>query len=236
MSHPRTVVTGASSGIGRATALALAESGHALALVARREALLHEVADACRKAGSPKAIIVVGEVQDPMLEESLVMAAGELGDGPLALVNNAGIGKFGPVAKATRDDLTHQIEVNLFGTILPTRTLLPLMLATERGHIVNVVSMIATHPMPFCAAYAASKAGVLAFAKCLAHEVRRSGVRISNVLPGATATPIWDPMGGPPREDMIPAEAVAGMIRDILDSPPNRSYDEVLMLPVKGVL
>jgi NAD(P)-dependent dehydrogenase (short-subunit alcohol dehydrogenase family) len=232
----RAVVTGASSGIGRAVALALAGSGHSLALAARREALLREVAAACLAAGAPAVCVVSGSVADPSLGEELVSAAASLGGGPLALVNNAGIGAFGPVATATNEALTGQIRTNLFGTILPTRALLPAMLAAGRGDIVNVVSMLATHPMPGCAAYAASKAGVLAFARCLALEVRRKGVRVSNVLPGATDTPIWDAIGGPPREEMIPASAVGDLVRDILDSPRDRSYDEVLLMPVKGVL
>jgi NAD(P)-dependent dehydrogenase (short-subunit alcohol dehydrogenase family) len=114
---------------------------------------------------------------------------------------------------------------------------IPWMLRAGGGHIVNVLSIAATHPFSGAAAYCASKAGLHMFGKALAAEYRGRGIRVTSLLPGSTDTPLWDKQSfQPSREDMLPARAVAECIRDVILSPPDRSYDEIVLMPPKGIL
>lgn len=229
------VVTGAGSGIGRATAVSLAEGGWRLVLAGRREGPLRESADLCRDAGAPEVSVRPCDVRLQRDCENLSQA---VPDGArLALVNAAGVASFGPVSQMAPDRIESQIDTNLLGTIWATRAILPKMLEFGQGDIVNVLSIAASTPLPGAEVYSASKAGVLAFGRSLALTVRKQGVRVVAILPGATDTPLWDPSSGmPPREDMLPAGAVAEVIRSAIDSPRDRSLDEIVVMPPKGIL
>ena len=233
----KSVVTGASSGIGRATALLMAGSGHELVLVSRRESVLEEIRQRCESLGCPCATVVAGDVADPETAEHVKQAVGDSDDREVVLINNAASASFGPFHELTAESACTMIDVGLKGGLLMAHALLPAMLEQGRGTIVNVLSIAATQAIPGAAAYCAMKAGMLAFSRTLALEYRRNGVRVGSILLGSTDTAIWDGMSDhPPREDMLQPEAVAEMILQMVSAPRDRSLDEVVLTPPKGFL
>lgn len=236
MSQPkRVVITGASTGIGHATARALAKHGHALVLVARRADLLLEVARECLDLGATAATAAPLDLSEATQAGRLAQHLQNLPAGEQVLVNNAGVAQFGDFATTTWADHARQVEVNLLGLMAATHALLPGMLAEGSGLVVNVLSIAATHVFPGAEAYSASKAGALAFGRSISASYRRQGIRVTQVLPGATDTPIWGE-GGPDRNQMLSPDAVARVIRDVVEASPDRVMDEITVTPPFGVL
>lgn len=181
------VVTGASTGIGRSIALRMAERGHAVVAGVRRD----EDGHALVAAGGPNIRPVHLDVTD---EDSIAAAVSEIeldATGLTALVNNAGIAIGGPVEGLALDRWRQQFEVNLFGQVAVTKAFLP---AIRRGHgrLVFISSNSGVVSTPMLAPYCASKHAVEALGFSLREELRPWGIRVSMVLPGAIATPIWD--------------------------------------------
>lgn len=230
----RIVVTGASSGIGRETAIALAKAGHQLVLASRRQGLLLELMEECRAADIVHTVTC--DVTCPDECRALVEEAMKLGgEVEPVLVNAAGMAEFGDFQAMPWPSVEGQIATNLLGPLAICQAIVPWMLSVGRGQIINVLSVAASHPFPGAVAYAASKAGLLMAGKCLAAEYRARGIRVTSLLPGATDTPLWGP-GGPAREDMLSPSAVARAIADLIDLPPDRNVDEMVLMPPKGVL
>jgi NAD(P)-dependent dehydrogenase (short-subunit alcohol dehydrogenase family) len=187
------VVTGAGRGIGRATALALADAGSALALGARSVGQLEEVASAIGERGG-WALVAALDVADPESVQRFVdMAVARFGRVDV-LINNAGSnngsadGAVGPLWEINPEAWWQDIEINLRGTFLCTHAALPHMIAAGRGHIVNMVSMAAVMPWPYDSAYACSKAAVIRLTDSVAHEVRDKGVYLFALSPGSVDT------------------------------------------------
>jgi 3-oxoacyl-[acyl-carrier protein] reductase len=129
------------------------------------------------------------------------------------------------------------IRGNLTATYLLCRSALPPMLAAGRGTIVAIVSLAAVRAIPGCAAYTASKAGVLGLARSLAAEVRGRGVRVAALCPGAVDTPFWDSIpGAPDRIRMLRPEAVAEAALLVVAQPPGAFVEEIVLAPTPGVL
>lgn len=233
------VITGATSGIGLETARLLAQEGWSLVLAGRRESVLLAVSAECLNLGAPSAAPVPCDLTVAEETQRLADAATGFvdGNGRVALVNSAGIASFGAFESSDLKNSVDQIEVNLNGLMRATHALLPILRQAESGHVINVLSISATHAFSGATAYCASKAGALMFSRCLAQEVRREGIRVTALLPGSTDTPLWDKGDWkPPVEDMLSAHAVAEVIRDVLLSPLDRSYDEITLMPPKGIL
>jgi 3-oxoacyl-[acyl-carrier protein] reductase len=226
------LITGASRGIGRATALALHEAGWRLSLAARSTDAL---ADLVRETGGEhlaNACDVTAEAAVARVVAATVEKFGRLD----ALVCAAGVGAFAPTVQSTLSDWDAQIAVNLTGTYLACREALKVMLLRRSGHLVTILSVASKVAFPASAAYCASKWGAYGLTRVLAEEVRRGGVRVTAVLPGSTDTAFWDGIGGPPREDMLSAARVADAVRYALESPPDASVDEIQIMPPKGIL
>ncbi len=237
MVSKRVVITGASSGIGRSAALHLAKSGHALLLVSRRLDLLLELSKECAARGA--RAIGVASLDLAQTNESLKLqdAVRDFQTGEVVLVNAAGQARFGSFHETPLDDHLAQMQVNTAGTIAATHALLPLMLDSGSGQIVNVLSIAVRHSFPGAAAYSASKAAIDAFGKCLSAEYRAQGIRVTSLYPGATDTALWvEGSGHPPREKMLSARAVGRAIRDLINLPPDRVVDELTMTPPLGIL
>src|SRR5947209_19359667 len=175
-------VTGASTGIGRATVERLARDGYAVIAGVRRD------------GDAPAA--AAGHVLIDLAEPRSVVASAksvlELTDGRLdALVNNAGINVNGPFEALPIDEWRRQFEVNLFGQLTLTRELLPALLAS-RGRVITVGSVGGRFSAPFLGPYSASKFAVRAWMDALRHELSPHGVKAILIEPGAIRTPIWD--------------------------------------------
>ena len=178
------VVTGASRGIGRRIALRLASHGMRVVLTARDAPALEEVAGEVRKAGG-EAKVLVQDLLLPGAVDRLREFALETWEAPYLLVNNAGIGFFRRLARQDARQLTVQLGVDLIAVLAVTRALLPSMLATGRGHVLNVGSMAAEVPLPRLAPYSGIKGAVKGFTLSLGREVAPTGL-VASVLEPVT--------------------------------------------------
>lgn len=183
--HP-VVVTGASTGIGRATAAALVEHGVRVFPTVRREADAAALRTEMGELVTPLVLDVTD--QDTVRRAGDVVAAA----GPLSgLVNNAGVAVPAPLEYLPLAELRKQLEVNLVGQLGVTQAMLP-ALRRGRGRIVNIGSIGDRIAGPLLGAYAASKFGLLGLTDALRTELSRAGIRVILVEPGVVATPIWD--------------------------------------------
>ena len=174
------VVTGASTGIGAATAQAMARAGMAVMLGARRTDALASVQQAIREAGG-QAEILTTDVRDPAQVEALVDAAVTRFGRLDAVVGNAAMGVLRPIAEGRVEEWTAVLETNLIGTMVLCRAALRHLLPQRRGDILLMGSAAASGAWPYFGAYAASKAGVMALARTLRAEVAGQGVRVMTI-------------------------------------------------------
>src|SRR6266566_4020798 len=177
------VVTGASSGSGRAAALELARRGANLVLAARRSELLEEVANECRALGVDCRIAVT-DVTKRQDCTRLMETAGNVD----VLVNNAGFAIFDPFESAKPDDLDSMMQTNYFGAVWCAQAVLPQMLARRRGTIVNVASIAGIMGYARMGGYCATKFAVIGFSETLRDEVLGRGVRVAMICPGTVET------------------------------------------------
>ncbi len=235
MATYRIVITGASSGIGRATALLAAKHGHSLFLIARNQDRLEKVAQECKDGG---ARYVVYDLYDISKSTRAIAKMHDVaGGGEIVLVNNAGCAQFGEFHEMPIEKSIEQVEVMLNGTMRMAHTLLPMMLEQKKGTIVNVLSIAATHTFASAEAYSSAKAGALAFSKCLAMSYKDQGVRVIALIVGATDTPLWDDKDwSPPKEDMLTSDQVATKIIEAIEQQNGGEYQEIVLLPPKGIL
>jgi len=181
-------VTGASSGIGEATALAFARRGSRLALGARRLDRLNAVAQKCREKGSPDVStrrLDVGRSSDAAAFVTSALRDHERID---ILVNNAGLGWMGRLHEMPREKVDELIATNLAGVIATTQAALPSMLERRRGVIINVASVVGFRAAPYSAVYSATKYAVVGLSHALRGELSGSGVKVCVVYPASTQT------------------------------------------------
>lgn len=209
------LITGASSGIGAATALACGAEGMRVVLAARRDDRLREVAAQVKAAGGD-ALPVPTDVTDRRQVDALVQAAEERFGRVDVLVANAGLGYPGPLASTPDEANVRTLEVNLLGVIRSVQAVLPGMLARREGHIVTISSVAAGLAMPGGVVYAATKAGVHRFTEGLRREVGRHGIRVTDILPGIIDTPMTARVTDFPK---APASAVARTVLRAIRRP-----------------
>lgn len=189
------VVTGASSGIGRGTALRLGALGANVVLAARRTDMLDEVAGEIRRAGG-KALVVTTDVSRPEEMEKLAQATVSHFGKIDVWINNAGVGAIGPFEDIPLQDHARVIDVNLKGVIYGSHVALRQFRSQGRGTLINIGSIESEVPLAYHASYAASKAGVLALGRALNEEIRLAGlgesVAVATVLPWAIDTPFFN--------------------------------------------
>jgi len=211
---PVALVTGASTGIGRATALRLAKSGWTVLAGVRDPAAGERLLADAPAAGRllPLAVDVTDAEQIARAAQTVEQETGQAaapGTGRLdALVNNAGIGVGGPLELVALDDLRWQFEVNVFGQVAITQAMLP-ALRRAGGRIVLVSSIGGRVAMPFTAPYAASKHAIEAIGDTLRVELRRSNVQVAIIEMASVATPIWDKAHADADRVAIPADLQA---------------------------
>jgi 3-oxoacyl-[acyl-carrier protein] reductase len=181
------IVTGAGSGVGRATAIALAGEGMRLALVGRRREALDETARLIVSSGRPILVVPTDITEEAYVEGTVRTVVEELG-GVDVLVAAAGIGRYGPVETYSLADWDATLATNLTGVFLYSRGVLPAMRERGGGAIIAIASGAAKQGYANLAAYAASKFGLLGFMQSLAEEVRSDGIKVSTILPGSIAT------------------------------------------------
>ncbi|HEX9269617.1 MAG TPA: SDR family oxidoreductase [Candidatus Limnocylindria bacterium] len=213
------LVTGASSGIGRAFAERLARDGYDLVVVARRRGRLEELASRLRSDPGVAVEIIAADLGDPASLARVERRAGEGPDIDL-LVNNAGFGAYMPFARLAPERVEQLIRVHVVATTRLARAVVPGMLERGRGTIVNVASMLAfsatipPDPMPHRVVYAATKAYLVAFSQALAAELGSSAIKVQALCPGTVATEFHVVQGapGPLPGSMDPADVVAASL------------------------
>jgi NAD(P)-dependent dehydrogenase (short-subunit alcohol dehydrogenase family) len=190
------VVTGASSGIGRATAIALARQGARIGLLARRGDALERVAAECAKASGTdgRTLVLPADVTDSDAVHAAAAAVVDRFGRIDGWVNCAGVTMFGPLLEVPLDDIRRVLDVNVMGSVNGARAALPVMVAQDAGVLVNVSSLLGRVAQPYGAAYCMTKFALRALTVSLREELRLAGVRgvaVGTVLPGAIDTPIY---------------------------------------------
>ena len=235
------LITGASSGIGAATALALAQEGAAVALVARRQDRLEELAKTITAAGG-KAEVIALDIADPaQANEAAARTVSALG-GLDILVNNAGIMLLGPVGGADPSDFSRMLDINVLALMNLTHAALGTMTPQKSGHIVNISSVSGRGAGPTSAGYSATKWAVGGFSEGLRQEVRLSNIRVTVIEPGVVATELTDHITHTETKNnyegriagMTPLEAedIAAAVVYAVTQPLRVNVNEILIRPL----
>jgi NADP-dependent 3-hydroxy acid dehydrogenase YdfG len=232
-------VTGASSGIGEATALACAGAGAAVALAARRAERIDALAERIAGEGG-RAVAVHADVGEEAQARAFVERAhAELGRLDV-LVNNAGVMLLGPIENAPTEEWGRMIHANVLGVLYCTHAALPLMHEQGSGHIVNVSSVAGRIARAGSGVYNLTKFGVGAFSESLRQEGVALGVRVTLIEPGAVATELAGHNRPEVREQiakrfgditLLTAEDIANAVLYAISQPPHVSVNEVLVRP-----
>jgi hypothetical protein len=188
LTRPVALVTGASSGIGLELATLLARDGHDLVLVARRSDRLEAIAQGLREEYGANSTVMARDLAEPDSARVVAQEAEARGFEIDVLVNAAGFGVYGPFDETPIEPELAMIQVNVVALTELTKRLLPAMRRRRRGRILNVASTASFLPGPLMAVYYASKAYVLSFTEALANETAGSGVAVTALCPGPTAT------------------------------------------------
>ncbi|HLF28675.1 MAG TPA: SDR family oxidoreductase [Anaerolineae bacterium] len=232
------IITGASSGIGAATAQAFGRAGMRVALFARRADRLEQVATEVHAAGG-QAIVVPGDIRDRgTIIELVDRTLAEFGQIDV-LFNNAGLGRLGWLETLDPADVRLQLDVNLLGLIDLTQVALPHMLHRRSGHIINMASLAGKIGTPTYTVYAATKFGVAGFSEALRREVAPWGVHVSALYPGGVATEWGQQVGYRRRSALAFARRVrmpAGDVARAVVALVKRPRREVILPPAARVL
>jgi 3-oxoacyl-[acyl-carrier protein] reductase len=226
------LVTGATHGIGRATAFALGRAGYRVGVCSRTATRVSTLVEELRAAGI-EAAGRAGDVAEPgdatAIVEQVAGALGEIG----VLVNNAGVLIARPIAELTLEDWDATMATNLRSLFLMTRAVLPPMRAKGRGDIVNVASLAARNGFVGGTAYTASKHAVLGFGRSLMLELRKEGIRVITVCPGSVDTGMLQdqPMLKADPQRILRPDDVADVILDTLRLPHRALVSEVDLRP-----
>lgn len=229
------VITGGGSGIGLALARVFARAGYSVVISGRDLKRLQAAAAELRQ-GKAEVIAIACDVRDPASVRKMFQEIAARHSAIDVLINNAGVAHaLAPVDMLPIETWQQVIDTNLTGTFLVTQAALPLLRAG--GTIVNNLSVAATRPFPGMSAYNASKFGALGFTQALREDLRKRGIRVLALLPGATDTDIWNQFwADAPKEKMVPADAVAQAVLHAVSAPANTTIEEIRIGPTTGVL
>lgn len=189
------LVTGASSGIGKAFAIELAKKGVHLIITARSENKLQQLADEIRSEYNVEVQVIPGDLSLKDTPELIFKTVTEKGWEPDILVNNAGFGKWSGFLDTGRETYDEMLMLNINALVKLTHLFIPAMLKNKAGGVINIASTGAFQPCPYIAVYCASKAFVLSFSEALYGEYHQKGVTVTVVCPGNTATGFQETAG-----------------------------------------
>jgi NADP-dependent 3-hydroxy acid dehydrogenase YdfG len=235
------LVTGASSGIGEATALALAQEGAAVALVARRRERLEELAQKIGEMGGQTAVIVSDLAQGGQAATVVQQTLTALGRLDI-VVNNAGIMLLGPVAGGDPSDLQRMMDLNVTALMHLSQAALEVMKPQRSGHIVNISSVSGRGASPLSAGYSASKWAVGGFSEGLRQEAKQDRIRVTVIEPGVVATELTDHITHTQTKDMyegrikdmvpLESEDIAAAVLYAVTQPERVNVNELLIRPL----
>ncbi len=234
----RALITGASSGIGKETALAFAKAGINLVLIGRDQQKLATVAAMAADLGVSAQAYPLDLADIPEVAPNIAKIAQE--SGPIdILINNAGMGYTNPLADTPLSDWQRVIDLNLTSVYQCVQGILPAMRQQGGGTIINVSSIAADNFFPDWGAYSVSKAGLVAFSRILAIEERANAIRITIIIPGAVNTPIWDSdsvKADFDRSAMLTPDIIAQAILQAVLLPKQAVVETMTIMPSAGAL
>jgi NADP-dependent 3-hydroxy acid dehydrogenase YdfG len=234
------VITGASSGLGEATARLLAAQGAAVVLGARRVERIQAVADELTNSGG-KALAVATDVTDPDQVKALVDAAVQTYGRIDVMINNAGLMPHSPLERLKIDDWNQMIDVNIKGVLYGIAAALPYMQQQQAGHIINVSSVAGHKVRSGGVVYAATKTAVRVISEGLRQEVKPYNIRTTVISPGAVATELPNSVTEPDiaenirksYESAIPADSFARAVAFAMSQPEDVDVNEILFRPTR---
>ncbi len=230
------LITGASRGIGAATARTLAKAGYQLLLVARPSEEFRRLTDELRTGGTRVETAEI-DLSDPMAIGPGVRELCSRGLVPTVVVNNAGAAWTGPLSDMPLDRWQWLLQLNLTSVFQVCQNVVPLLRAAGGGLIVNVSSHAARNAFPGWGAYCASKAALASFSRCLAEEERSNGIRVSTLTLGSVNTPLWDSetvQSSFDRRAMLAADQVARTLLFLAEQPHQQVVEDLTLMPAVG--
>lgn len=233
------IITGASAGIGWASAIALAEEGAHIVITARREDRLNQLVEAIKKAGSD-ATVVAGDAREEDTAKRTVEAALKITGKIDILLNNAGMGIYKQLADTTLEDYDVMMDTNMRSGFLFTRYVVPEMLKQKSGTILMLSSMAGVYGFPNEAVYCATKFAQVGFAQALDKELRPHGIKVGAICPGGTKTEFAIGTGrtqeGVDASGMLEPEDVAGAVLLACTQSANSRIIEIQMRTMNEAL
>jgi len=243
------VVSGASMGVGKATAQRFAQEGATVILLARRKLLLDEIAETLGANAVPIATDVTSSTEVRSAFEQVATRFGHVD----VLVNSAGASRIRLIEEASDDDIAVTVNTNLVAPIYTTRAAIPLLRAAGGGDVMNISSEITLDHMPMMTLYAATKRGLNGFTEAMNHELRRDSIRVTLVILGAVgdtgihenfgpgdlerAWPIWEADGYLTRmsgTQLLTSASVADVLFDVLTRPRELMMDVIHVRPASS--
>jgi len=225
------LITGASRGIGFAIARCLGNMGARVAICARDQQRLDQAASFLRTEGIETLALQVDVTQGDQVSSLIQKTQQELGPIDI-LINNAGIGVFGPFYQLGESDWNTVLDTNLKAVFLLCRAVAPDMIRRQTGHIINIASLAGKSTFPNGAVYCASKWALMGLTGCMAEDLRSYGIRVSAICPGSVATEFGGPRGKDPSTILQP-EDVAHAVAALVTQAPGSFISEVHIRPTR---
>ena len=236
--QPTALITGASRGIGAATARAFATAGFDLLLVARSSEALEQLAGDLRSNGRRVETAAIDLAEASGVAAGLQALLGRGLHQPTVVINNAGAAYTGSLAEMPIERWQWLMQLNLTSVFQVCQAVLP-GLRERGGQIINVSSHAARNAFPDWGAYCTSKAALASFSRCLAEEERQHGIRVSTLTLGAVNTPLWDSEtvhSSFDRRAMLSPERVAEALLSLAQQPSSQIVEDATLMPAAGVL
>ena len=225
------LVTGASRGIGLAIARRLGELGARLSLCARDSARLESATAALRNEGFQTLAMAADVTHANEIQTLVDRTHRELGPIDI-LINNAGIGRFGPAHQMSEADWDAVLDTNLKSVFLVTRAVAPEMIERKRGHIVNISSLAGKNAFANGGIYCASKWGLMGLTACMAEDLRAHNIRVSAICPGSVATD-FSPHTGRDTSKLLQPDDVAHAVATLVTQAPQSFISEIDLRPTQ---
>jgi 3-oxoacyl-[acyl-carrier protein] reductase len=226
----KVLITGAASGIGRATAVLFSSQGAIVCLVDRRTEELSKVVDIC-KVQNDKAFGISTDITSELQVNRMLQECLDRMGSIDVLINSAGYGKYGPFIETSLEEWDKLWNVNVRGTVIMMKAVVPSMISKKRGHIVNISSQHGLRTSANATAYCASKFAVTGLTDSLSTELHKYGIKVSLVCPGGVLTPFLDtPPEQKPQTFMDPEE-IAFVLLSVVTTPGKALIKQVFVVP-----
>ncbi len=228
-------ITGAGTGIGRELTNQFYKNGKNLVLSSRRKETLDRLKSEINVEDNSLVVAALDVSNSDEVDETSKKLEAEF---PIdCLINNAGVTSFEKAEENSVEEIKEIIETNLLGAIYMIKAVLPKMIERKKGTIINILSVVTKKIFTNSSAYSASKAGLMAYTNVLREELRENNIRIINVMPGATKTPIWPNAALEKFSDrMMTPENIAKIVYDIYSIDSNMVVEDIVLRPIKGDL